>query len=132
MNNQFELKRWTINLNKNLNNQFDQNCQFEQKYQQLVRTKLSTINLKKQNVTRNLKRNINTLFEPRDINNQFEHKYQQSSLNRDTKTICREIPTINFGKKCQQSVWANLSTISLERTNINNQFGQNYQQSILN
>ena len=90
MNSQFE---------QNLNHQFDQKCQFQQKNQQSIWTNLTTIK-KKQKLTIDLNRNLN---------NQFEQKCQQSKLKK------RE--TINPEQKYQQSTLKHLSTINFEQKN---------------
>ena len=81
MNNQFEQKDEQSTWTKILNNQFGQKCQFAQKHRQLVRTKLSTNILKKQNVTMNYQHSIWTKRYQQPIWTQistikFEQRYQ--------------------------------------------------------
>ena len=72
---------WSIDLIKNLNNQFEQNCEqsfeqktwFEQKYQQSIWTEISTFN-----------------FEQR-CQHKSEQKYQQS--------VWTKLSTVNLKKK---------------------------------
>ena len=123
MNSQFE---------QNLNNRFEQKCQFQQKYQQSIWTNLTTIKWKKkQKLTINMDNDRSKQFEQkcqyliwielikmnlnRCINQQLERKYQQSILKK------------NINNQIEQTYQP-----SILNRNINNQLEQTYQPSISN